>query len=146
MNRSQLNSRENALSQTGDPATQDILEASSGAASTLYKHTRDKYYIGMPIAEGNFATVKSCIDKDENKEFLLRVIQKARVFGKDDKLLREIEILRMIRHENVLTVQDYWESSDEVCMVMESIEVRLTALAGCMAGYWICFSAGWRLI
>ena len=111
------------LSQTEGSTTQDILEASSAAAS-LYKHTRDRYYIGMPIAEGNFATIKNCTDKDENKEFLLRVIQKAKVFGKDDKLLREIEIMRMIRHENVLTVQDYWESMNEVCMVMESIEVN----------------------
>lgn len=111
------------LSQTED--VPHDLDASSVALSQLYKHTKDKYYIGMPIALGNFAAIKNCSDREENKEFLLRVIQKAKVFGKDDKLLHEIEIMRMIRHENVLTVQDYWESMDEVCMVMESIEVKL---------------------
>ncbi len=77
----------------------------------------------MPIAEGNFAAIKLCIDKEQNKELLLRVTKKSRVFGKDDKILQEIEIMRALRHENVMTVQDYWENSDEVCMVMESIEV-----------------------
>lgn len=104
------------------------LEASSEAASQFYKHTKDKYCIGMVIAEGNFAAIKLCSEKEENKEFLLRVIQKAKVFGKDDKVLQEITIMRMIRHENVLTVQDYWESMDEVCMVMESIEVSQLAV------------------
>lgn len=109
------------LDQTEDMA-QD-LEASSVAASQFYKHMREKYCIGVVIAEGNFAAIKLCSEREENKDFLLRVIQKAKVFGKDDKVLQEIAIMRMIRHENVLTVQDYWESMDEVCMVIEPIEV-----------------------
>lgn len=119
--RLQLNSRENVLNDMDDTAHD--LDASSGVASQYYKHTKEKYYIGMAIAEGNFAAIKLCSEREENKEFLLRVIQKAKVFGRDDKMLQEIAIMRMIRHENVLTVQDYWESMDEVCMVMECIEV-----------------------
>ena len=89
-----------------------------------FKHTREEYYVGMPIAEGHFATIKHCRDKKFGKEFLLRVIHKAKVFGMDDKVLQEVEILRMMRHENVLTLRNYWENMDEMCMVMESIEVR----------------------
>lgn len=114
-------SQENIPSQTEDTIVQD-LEASA-AASQLHKLIKEKYNVGMAIAEGRFAVVKHCSDKEDNKEFLLRVIYKVRVFGKDDKILQEIDIMRMIRHENVLTVQDYWESIDEVCMVMEPIEV-----------------------
>lgn len=95
----------------------------SAAALKLHKQTKDKYIVGMVIAEGTFAAVKHCSDKHENRDFLLRVIQKARIFGQDDKILQEIDIMRMIRHENVLAVLDYWESSNEMCMVIEPIEV-----------------------
>ena len=77
----------------------------------------------MAIASGCFASVKQCSEKEDGRNYLLRVVYKARAFGQDDKLLQEVEIMRLIRHENVLTVQDYWESSSEICMVMEPIEV-----------------------
>lgn len=116
-------SQDDIPSQTGDAIMQDM--EASAAASQFHKQIKEKYNVGMAIAEGKFAAVKYCCDKADNKEFLLRVIHKARVFGKDDKILQEIDIMRMIRHENVLMVQDYWESADEVCMVMEPIEVIL---------------------
>lgn len=90
----------------------------------LYKQTKEKYHVGMIIMEGAYAAVKHCSCKQENRDLLLRVIQKAKVFGCDDKILQEINIMRMMRHENVLTVLDYWENSDEMCMVMEPIEVN----------------------
>ena len=120
-------SQENIPSSTEDAIVQDM--EASAAASQFHKQIKEKYNIGMAIAEGKFVAVKHCSDKQDNKEFLLRVIHKARVFGKDDKILQEIDIMRMIRHENVLMVQDYWESTDEVCMVMEPIEVISKALA-----------------
>lgn len=47
------------------------------------------------------------------------------MFGKEDKILQEMKIMRILRHENLMGVVDYWESSKEYCMVMEHIEVRL---------------------
>ena len=96
---------------------------SSTAAAQLHHLTKEKYHIGMSIVEGSFATVKHCTDKQENSDFLLRVIQKASVFGHDDKILQEVEIMRMVKHGNVQSVLDYWETSSEMCMVMEPIEV-----------------------
>ncbi len=89
----------------------------------LYKETRDKYEVGMIIIEGSFAAVKNCSSKQDKREFLMRVIQRARVFGCDDKIIQELKIMRMMRHENIMTVVDYWENSEEMCMVMEPIEV-----------------------
>ena len=92
------------------------------AVAQLYKKVRNKYQVGMVIQEGYFASVRFCTSKHKSTDYLLRVIQKAKVFGKDDKILQEIRIMRMMRHENVMTVLDYWETSREYCMVMESIE------------------------
>lgn len=93
------------------------------ASAQLHKHVREKYQVGMVIEEGSFAAVKSCNNRNDNRDYLLRVIQKGKVFGEDDKILEEIRIMRMMRHENMMTVLDYWETSSEFCMVMEPIEV-----------------------
>ncbi len=111
------------LASQQDSSEPDLDFEASVAAAQLHKLTREKYCIGMAIASGCFAAVKQCSDKEEGKSYLLRAIHKAKAFGQDDKLLQEVEIMRKIRHENVLTVQDYWESSSEICMVMEPIEV-----------------------
>lgn len=93
------------------------------AVAQLHQQVREKYQVGMVIEEGFFASVKICTNKHENMDFLLRVIQKGKVFGQDDKILQEMSIMRMMRHENMMTVLDYWETSGEYCMVMEPIEV-----------------------
>lgn len=95
------------------------------AASLLHKKARDAYKVGMVIEEGSFAAIKSCSSKEDGRDYLLRVIQKGKVFGKDDKILQEIKIMRMLRNDNVMGVVDYWETSNEHCMVMEPIQVRL---------------------
>jgi len=100
----------------------------SATAAWLYKKTRDKYGLGMVIEQGSFSAVKSCISKEDGRDYLLRVVHKGKVFMRDDKILQEIKILRMLRHNNVMGVVDYWESSSEHCMVMESIEVLINKI------------------
>ena len=79
----------------------------------------------MAIEEGAFAAVKSCKSKEDDKVYLARIIKKSKVFGRDDKILQEIKIMRMLRNNNLMGVVDYWETSNEHVMVMEPIEVRV---------------------
>ena len=88
------------------------------------KRKREKYHIGMTLSEGNFAVVKQCEEKASEKELLLRVINKAKVFGREDLILREVTIMKMLRHENVMQVLDHWETTDDMYLVVEHIEVR----------------------
>ena len=90
----------------------------------LQGKSKEKYDIGMVVGEGNYAMVKECKKKQTNKGFMLRVINKAKVFGHDDLIRNELKVLRMLRHENILQTVDEWETSDEICLVMEQIEVR----------------------
>lgn len=117
MNKNQL---ENATSQT-EITVRDL--DITAAEYQLHKQTREKYHVGMVIMEGSFSAVKHCSNKQSSKEFLLRVVEKARVFGRDDKILQEVAIMRQLRHDNVLTIVDYWETKEDICMVMEPIEV-----------------------
>lgn len=99
-----------------------------GESLSIYDHqlnrqTREKYQVGITINEGRFASVKICKGKMDEKEYLLRVISKANVFWHDDLILKEIRIMTKLRHQNIMQVVDQWESSDEMCLVMEQIEV-----------------------
>lgn len=84
---------------------------------------RENYAVGSVIAQGWFAAVKECHNKLSRKEYSLRVVGKARVFGQEDLIRKECEVLRIMKHENVVQVVDSWETSDEICFVMEQIEV-----------------------
>ena len=87
------------------------------------KQTRERYQIGMTLSEGHFAVVKQCKEKTSERECLLRVINKAKVYGREDLILREVTVMKMLRQENVMHVVDHWETSDDMCLVMEDIKV-----------------------
>ena len=51
------------------------------------------------------------------------------MFGQEDLVWRECEVLRCMRHENLVKVVDGWDSSDDIYMVVEHVEVyRLSSL------------------
>ena len=110
-----------------DSQTELALKSLSLSQSTDAFHSskqrREKYHIGMTLSEGHFAVVKQCEEKVTQKEFLLRVINKAKVFGQEDLILREVTIMKMLRQENVMQVVDHWETSDDMFLVIEQIEV-----------------------
>ena len=86
---------------------------------------KESYSVGPILAEGRFAAVRECRHKVTGQQYSLRVISKAEVFGRDDLVWREYEMLRGLRHENLVQVVDGWESSDDIYMVAEHIEVGL---------------------
>ena len=79
----------------------------------------------MTLSEGHFAVVKQCKEKTSEKDYLLRVINKAKVYGKEDLILREVTVMKMLRQENVMQVVDHWETSDDMCLVMDDIKVYM---------------------
>ena len=62
------------------------------------------------------------------QQYSLRVVNKAGIFGHEDLIRQECEISRSLKHENLVQVVDGWETSDDICMVVEHIEVCWGAL------------------
>lgn len=77
------------------------------------------------MGEGIFAVVKTCQDKYYGRYCILKTIGKAKVFGQEDLVTRELEIAKMLRHEYLVQVLDSWETCDEDCLVMEAIHVSI---------------------
>ena len=88
------------------------------------KHAKDKYDVEMAIHEGKYASVKPCTRKGDGQEYFMRVIDKAKIFWNDDAVLREVKIMTKLKHEHIMRVIDHWETSDDICMVIEPTEVR----------------------
>ena len=80
--------------------------------------------MGSVLGEGRFVVVRECHHKMTGKQYSLRAINKARVFGQEDLIWQECKMLRCMKHENLVMVVDGWESSDDICMVVEHVEVR----------------------
>ena len=82
------------------------------------------YSIGNMLSVGNYAVVRDCRHKSTNENFVLKVINKAKIFGHEDLIEGELEITRKLRnHQSILQLVDEWESSDDIFLVLESIEV-----------------------
>ncbi len=68
--------------------------------------------------------IKRCTEKLTGREYLLRVINKAKIFGSDDMIHAEVEVMKMLNHDNIMKVADDWETTDHIYLLMEDIKVR----------------------
>jgi serine/threonine protein kinase len=101
----------------------------NATSSSSSHRQKDNYSLGPVQGEGRFAVVRECHHKMSGQQYSLRIISKARVFGQEDLVWRECEVLRCMRHENLVKVVDGWDSSDDIYMVVEHVEVyRLSSL------------------
>ena len=86
---------------------------------------QENYTVGPTLSQGKFAAVRECRHKMTGQEYSLRVIRKAGVFGQEDLIVRECEVWQCLKHDNLVMVVDGWETSDDIFMVVEHVEVRL---------------------
>ncbi|CAI8002762.1 Serine/threonine-protein kinase DCLK3 [Geodia barretti] len=89
---------------------------------TAGQSQRESYRVGPVVAEGRSVVVRDCHHKVTGQQYSLRVINKAGVFGHEDLVMRECELLRGLKHDNLVRMVDGWESCDEICMVAEHVE------------------------
>ena len=86
------------------------------------KTVEDVYDMGKKIGDGNFADVRECIDKITKKEFALKIVDKAKVRGKEQMIRDEIEIMRSCKHPNIVRMYEDYDSIRHIYLVMELIK------------------------
>jgi fused len=80
----------------------------------------DNYHILHPIGEGSFGKVFKGRRKNSGQILALKFISKRGKSDKDQANLRqEIEILRRLKHENIVLLLDSFETAHEFCIVTE---------------------------
>lgn len=86
------------------------------------KTVEDVYDMGKKIGDGNFADVRQCVDKITKKEFALKIVDKAKIRGKEQMIRDEIEIMRRCKHPNIVRMYEDYDSPRHIYLVMELIK------------------------
>ena len=72
------------------------------------------------IGEGHFAIVKKCINKNNKKEYAVKVIDKQKLDKKDlGFIIKEKNYMKIIKHPNIVSLIDDFENEKYIFLVME---------------------------
>ncbi|KAL8612917.1 hypothetical protein ACOMHN_034994 [Nucella lapillus] len=83
---------------------------------------QERYEIGQVIGEGNFALVRECVDKSTGRHFALKIIDKAKCKGKEQAVASEVDILRRLKHPNIVQLVEDLDRSDALYLVMDLVK------------------------
>lgn len=81
-----------------------------------------EYTLGKKLGSGNFSTVRQGTDA-QGRKWAVKIMDKERLERENmlDRLMREIEIMRSLKHENVIGLHDVLESGNRCCLVLEFV-------------------------
>lgn len=85
-----------------------------------YYNISSYYDIGESIGKGKFGRVKLAIHKKTNKKVAVKILKKKKMDQEDFELYkREVEILKICQHPNIIRLLDVFENSEYIYIVME---------------------------
>lgn len=73
------------------------------------------------LGQGAFATVKRAVERSTGDHYAVKIIEKRKVMT-GTAVKREVDILKKIRHENIVGLKDYYEDDRSYYLVMELLE------------------------
>ena len=88
------------------------------------------YTKGNIIGEGRFAVVRSSTHRTSGKECALKIINRAKVFGREDIVENELKIMKSVNHPNIIKLIEDFETDNDIILVMELLQV--TCLSVCL--------------
>ena len=63
--------------------------------------------------------MKRCVDRETEKEYALKIIDKKMVEGKEEMIETEVAILKKVHHKNVISMVEAFDTPDKLYLVME---------------------------
>ncbi|KAI8901070.1 kinase-like domain-containing protein [Globomyces pollinis-pini] len=80
-----------------------------------------EYKTGKTLGKGSYGTVKEAIKIATKEHFAIKLISKSLMRGKESLVINEINILKKISkgHKNIVTLHDYFESPNNLYLVMD---------------------------
>jgi len=105
------------------PSPNIALGGNSPAQAALGSDFHRKYTLRHQIGSGSTSSVFQCVRKKDNKVFACKVINKAEIesnfAGLMDQFNLEIKVLKILSHPNIIKMEDAFDTSDSVYMVLE---------------------------
>lgn len=89
-------------------------------AAVGYSDLTDYYELGMPLGKGKFGMVREGTHKQSGEKVAVKIIKKSKLSVEKLALAkREIEIMKVCQHLNIISLLDYFENSDYIYIVLE---------------------------
>ncbi|XP_067131287.1 death-associated protein kinase 2-like [Centruroides vittatus] len=85
------------------------------------------YDVFEEIGSGQFAVVRRCVKRSTGVEFAAKFIRKRKTSTSRrgvpmEDIVREVEILCQMNHDNVISLHDVYDNGSEVILVMELVK------------------------
>lgn len=88
-----------------------------------YQDITDHYELKESIGKGKFGRVKLGIHKATNKKVAIKILKKKKMDPEDFELYkREVEILKICQHPNIIRLLDVFENFEYIFIVMEHLQ------------------------
>ena len=88
-----------------------------------YANLHDFFELKESLGKGKYGLVKRGIHKKSGREVAVKIVKKKELSLKDIELLkREIEVLKICQHPNIIRFYDVFENSDFIYIVMEYLK------------------------
>ncbi|XP_075242411.1 calcium/calmodulin-dependent protein kinase type 1-like isoform X2 [Convolutriloba macropyga] len=96
-------------------------------APTLPPSYDAKYKLGKRLGKGAFSEVfRTQSKEDKSKSYAVKVIEKARISGRNkdinENVKKEIQVMRQLKHKNIVCIVDYLEGPKEIFIIMDLAE------------------------
>ncbi|XP_074140691.1 serine/threonine-protein kinase DCLK3 [Sminthopsis crassicaudata] len=79
------------------------------------------YAVGKVIGDGNFAVVKECRHLASQRAYAMKIVDKAKLRGKEDVVDSEIAIIRSLSHPNIVRLHEVYETAAEIYLILEYV-------------------------
>ncbi|KAF6778736.1 hypothetical protein AHF37_01978 [Paragonimus kellicotti] len=81
-----------------------------------------RYHIGRILGDGNFAVVRLARRRETGQLCAMKIIDKAKLKGKENMLQNEISIMHQCNHPNIVRLIEEFETPKEVWLTMEFVK------------------------
>ncbi|CAG8711540.1 3466_t:CDS:1, partial [Acaulospora colombiana] len=84
-----------------------------------YPWSLEKYYkVSKKIlGRGSFAVVRECTDKRTGVNYALKIIMKKAIRGKEQMITTELDVLKQVDHQNIVSLHELIETKDAVYII-----------------------------
>ncbi|XP_018335068.1 serine/threonine-protein kinase GL21140 [Agrilus planipennis] len=110
------------LNRTYDSEDNPFLQSNKDVNSELPLSIKDKYSVGRIIGDGNFAVVRQCFNKETNKIYALKIIDKSKCRGKEDMIDNEVKIMKKLNHPNIMSLISDEDTKTMLYLICEFVD------------------------
>ncbi|KAJ3016608.1 calcium calmodulin-dependent protein kinase type 1G [Thoreauomyces humboldtii] len=93
----------------------------SNAKSFKMDELFKKYELRSTLGTGAFSEVRLGVDRQTDKKFAVKIIDKSKCKGKEGMIDTEVRILQRVHHDNIIQMVEMYENETKLCLVMELV-------------------------